>query len=231
MPLPGPSNRISGLSATTFTTDRGRGWVVIRLFAPDGLNKLGTGTLETLRDKIRDLVSRSGLQCLALVGEGGSFAAGADLREILRMNPASARAFSDLGNSIFRSLANSSAVVVAGIDGICLGGGLDLALSADWRLATDRSVLGHPGSDLGLITGFGGTQRLSRLIGERKTLALLMSAERISAEQAYGYGLVQEVCGQDEFETRLKETVQRFASFPGDHIAEMKRRFLDLGYP
>ncbi|TNF46739.1 enoyl-CoA hydratase/isomerase family protein, partial [bacterium] len=102
---------------------------------------------------------------------------------------------------------------------------------ADWRLATDRSVFGHPGSDLGLITGFGGTQRLSRLIGERAALSLLMSAERVSARQAYRYGLVQEVCGQDEFETRLKETIQRFASFPEADVVEIKRRFLDLGYP
>lgn len=207
------------------------GRATVRLSTPGGLNKLGTSTLEPLRDRIFEILTDPGLRCLALIGEGGSFAVGADLREVWRLDPAGARAFSDLGNSIFRALENSSAVVVAGINGFCLGGGLDLALAADWRLSTGRSVFGHPGSDLGLITGFGGTQRLSRLIGARKALSLLMSADRFSAEQAYGFGLVQEVCGQDEFETRLKETVQRFASFPEANVVEIKRRFVDLGYP
>lgn len=213
------------------TTDRGDGWATIRISTFDGLNRLGTDTLENLRERISELVSHPGLRCLALAGDGGSFAAGADLRQILQLSPASARSFSDLGNSIFRCLENCSAVVVAGIDGFCLGGGLDLALSADWRLATERSVLGHPGSDLGLITGFGGTQRLPRLIGERKALSLLMSARRISAHEAYEYGLVQEVCGPENFESRLTETVKRFASFSEANIVEIKRRFIDQGYP
>lgn len=204
---------------------------MIRLSTPDGLNRLGTETLKTLRDRIRDLTSHPGLRCLTLVGEGGSFAAGADLRELLRLTPAQAREFSDLGNSIFRSLENSSALVVAGIDGFCLGGGLDLALSADWRLASDRSVFGHPGAELGLVTGFGGTQRFPRLVGERKALSLLMSARRITARQAYAYGLVQEVCEPDEFESRTEDTIRRFASFREADIVEIKRRFVDQGYP
>jgi len=219
------------LPTSTLTVDRGDGWAVLRLSTPDGLNRLGTDTLKNLLREIKGLISRPGLRCLALTGDGGSFAAGADLREILRLDSASARAFSDLGNSIFRCLENSGAVVVAGIDGFCLGGGLDLALCADWRLATRRSVFGHPGADLGLITGFGGTQRLPRLIGMKRAVSLLMSAERISADQAYGCGLVQEVCEPDEFESKMKDTVQRFASFPSENIAEIKRRFLDVGYP
>ncbi|HDL52412.1 MAG TPA: enoyl-CoA hydratase/isomerase family protein [Proteobacteria bacterium] len=206
------------MQATTVSASRGDGWAVVRLITPGGLNKLGSSTLESLRDVLGSLLADPGVRCVAILGEGGSFAVGADLREILRLDPRSAREFSLLGYSVFRIMEQSGTVVVAAIDGFCLGGGLDLALAADWRLGTDRSTFGHPGSDLGLITGFGGTQRLPRLIGGRAALAWALESRRVKADEALRSGLLQEVCAPEEFGTRLEERIQHFLSLPAGRI-------------
>ena len=206
------------------TTQKGDGWALIELSSSAGLNKLGTDTLVPLLAEIRVNLS-NGCRCLGITGIGESFAVGADLREIGGLTPATALEFSDLGNSIFRLLENADTMVVAGIDGFCLGGGLDLALAADWRLATSRSVFGHPGADLGLITGFGGTQRLPRLIGAKRAAHLLYTAQRISASDAYDSGLLQEVCAEGEFRDTLKERIRTFAALSPEWVREIKQGF------
>ena len=128
---------------------------VITLSSPDGFNRLGTQVLESLRSEVERALEGN-CRCLGITGKGKSFAVGADLRELSALSPEPARALSDLANGVIRLLENSGVPVVAGIDGFCLGGGLDLALGADWRLASSTSVFGHPGADLGIITGFGG---------------------------------------------------------------------------
>ena len=212
------------MPATFVTKEKGDGWVLITLTSPAGLNKLGSDTLVPLLEEIRGSLSE-GCRCMGITGKGDSFAVGADLREIGGLTPVTARNFSDLGNSIFRLLENSDAMIVAGIDGFCLGGGLDLALSADWRIATDRSVFGHPGTDLGLITGFGGTQRLPRLIGARRAAKWLYTAERVSASEAYAAGLLQEVSSEIEFNKTLMNRMQVFAGLSPEWVRKTKKRF------
>ena len=209
---------------TIVTTQKGDGWALIELSSSAGLNKLGTDTLVPLLAEIRVNLS-NGCRCLGITGIGESFAVGADLREIGGLTPATAREFSDLGNSIFRLLENADTMIVAGIDGFCLGGGLDLALAADWRLATSRSVFGHPGADLGLITGFGGTQRLPRLIGAKRAVKLLYTSERISAWDAYAAGLLQEVYAGNDFQEALMKRIRTFADLSREWIGEVKRGF------
>ena len=165
----------------------------------------------------------SNIRCLGITGEGGSFAVGADLNEIGDLTPSTARAFSQQGNRIFRLLERSDTAVVAGIDGFCLGGGLDLALAADWRVASERSVFGHPGADLGLITGFGGTQRLPRLIGQRAAARYLYTAQRMDAEEAYQQGLAQEVCPSEHFEECFRKRVTAFTDIEPELFREIKR--------
>ena len=212
------------MSDTTVTGESGEGWFVLRLSSPTGLNKLGMETLELLYQEV--LVALSGdCRCLALVGEGGSFAVGADLREVSRLTPRKAREFSDLGNRIFRLLESSASIVVAGIDGFCLGGGLDLALCADWCLATTRSVFAHPGADLGIITGFGGTQRLPRLIGRSRASMWLFSGKRIRAAEAYGSGLLQEICPQGQFTDHLMARIRHFSAMPASWLRGVKYGF------
>jgi enoyl-CoA hydratase len=213
------------LSATTITRESGKTWSVIRLSSPSGLNRLGTETLELLYSELVTALSEDNCRCLAIVGEGRSFAVGADLREVARLNPKSARDFSDLGNSVFRLLEDSETIIVAGIDGFCLGGGLDFALSADWRIASSSSIFGHPGADLGIITGFGGTQRLPRLIGPHRSFTWILTAAKVGAEEAYESGFLQEICRQDEFQGRLEKRLKWFAGMPSEWIRTVKNRF------
>jgi enoyl-CoA hydratase len=205
-------------------TERGDGWALLTLSSPAGLNKLGSDTLIPMLEEIRTNLL-DGCQCMGITGVGDSFAVGADLKEIGSLTPATAREFSDLGNSIFRLLENSDAMVVAGIDGFCLGGGLDLALAADWRIATSRSVFGHPGADLGLITGFGGTQRLPRLIGASRAFSWLYTAERVGAAEAYSAGLLQEIYTGDDFQEILMQRIRTFAGLAPEWIRDVKQRF------
>jgi enoyl-CoA hydratase len=206
------------------TREDGEGWTILKLTSPSGLNKLGRRTLELLYSEVVSALN-SDCRCLAITGEGRSFAVGADLREVAILTPDSARDFSNLANRLFRLLENSQAVTVAGIDGFCLGGGLDLALSADWRLATTESMFGHPGADLGLITGFGGTQRLPRLIGRQNAAMWLLSGKRIRAAEAYEKGFLQEVCPQERFGEFFMERIERFSTAPAEWIREVKRAF------
>ncbi len=216
------------MAATDIIIQREPGYAVLRFSSPAGLNRLGTELLDTLFLHTAKYLADPELRCLVIQGVGGSFAVGADLNEILNLDPASARLFSDLGNSIFRAIERSSTAVIAAIDGYCLGGGLDLALAADWRISTQRSVFGHPGADLGVITGFGGTQRLSRLIGHKKSLEMFFSARRVKAQEAYLTGLVQELCSEEDFESRLTARIEHFLNMESSSIGDLKSRLIDL---
>ncbi len=206
------------------TSERGNSWALITLSSSAGLNKLGTETLIPLLEEVRTNLSGS-CRCLGITGVGGSFAVGADLKEIASLTPATAREFSKLGNSLLKLLEDQETIVVAGIDGFCLGGGLDLALAADWRMATPRSVFGHPGADLGLITGFGGTQRLPRLIGTKKAVSWLFTANRVDTAEAYEAGFLQEVCKTTDFHKAVTDRIRMFAGLSSSRLREIKKGF------
>lgn len=211
-----------GMAGTRVRTIRGEEWAVLHLSSRDGLSRLGAGTLESLRVEVERVLT-SGCRCLGLSGEGKSFAVGSDLNEMARVTPPSARVLSGLANGLIRILERSPIPVVVGINGFCLGGGLDLALGADWRLASSSSVFGHPGADLGIITGFGGTQRLSRLVGPRRTRGWVFSSARVGAQEAYEAGLIQEICSPAQFPAAFEKRVKFFAGLPSDWIREVKR--------
>ncbi len=213
------------MPVTNVTRQTGEGWSLLKLSSPDGLNKLGSETLESLYGELVTILSGGDCRCLAIVGEGRSFAVGADLREVGQLTPESARSFSDLGNRVFRLIESSEAVVVAGIDGFCLGGGLDLALAADWRMATSSSLFGHPGADLGIITGFGGTQKLGRLVGQQRSLMWIFTASRIQAREAYNAGFLQEICPPDRFSAAVERRVKTFSELSHEWVRTVKNRF------
>lgn len=130
--------------------------------------------------------------CSALIvtGAGGVFSAGADLSEVAALDPTIAYDFSRRGQELLTLLGAAAPLSIAAIDGYCLGGGLDIALSCDLRYATPRSSFQHPGARRGIITGWGGTQRLPRLIGVDATRRLLITGERITAPEAQHLGLI-----------------------------------------
>ncbi|MGD0458989.1 MAG: enoyl-CoA hydratase-related protein [Terriglobia bacterium] len=168
--------------------------VAVLGFPPDaGYPRLTMGVLAELGDLLNE-VKLSGLfQGVVIAANSHSFATGADIEEVASVEGAAARDFARAGQSLFNHVANFTLPIVAAIRGYCLGGGLDLALACHARIATYDASFGHPGASLGIITGWGGIQRLTRLIGRAAATQLLLTAERVPATQALTLGLVDEL--------------------------------------
>ena len=128
-----------------------------------------------------------------VISGGGVFSVGADLNEIAHLSGAEAVEFAKLGQALMRVIDLYPASVYAAITGYCMGGGLDLALACDYRIAHPHAVFGHRGAALGLITGWGGTQRLPRLVGKARALQMLIAAEKVPAPEALRMGLVDKL--------------------------------------
>jgi enoyl-CoA hydratase/carnithine racemase len=169
--------------------------IILRLTSPDGTNRLTracvialTVILEDLKDELQKQLSR-----LIIAGNRQFFSVGADLNEIAALAGAEAYQFSAMGQSLMNAVAAYPAPVIAAIEGHCMGGGLDLALACHRRIAAPHAIFGHRGAALGLMTGWGGTQRLPRLIGKGRALELFIAAEKISAVRALEIGLVDAI--------------------------------------
>lgn len=170
---------------------------------PGQLNTLSIETLEALDSALAALSADEACIAVVISGSGGeSFAAGADLREVGALTPMSALPFARLGQRVFDRIEHSPKVVLAAIDGYCMGGGLDLALACDIRHASPRSVFAHPGSIRGIVTGFGGTARLPRLVGRSRAIELFATARRIPATDALEYGLIDRIA-EDPVESAI----------------------------
>ena len=161
---------------------------VLRLESPDGTNRLTRACVQALTKTLRDMAREP--RPLVLTGNERFFSAGADLKEIAALTGPEAYEFSKLGQSLMETLDRFPVPVGAAVSGYCMGGGLDLALACDFRIASPQTVFGHRGAALGLITGWGGTQRLPRLIGRTRALQMFVTAEKLSAPQAVQWGLV-----------------------------------------
>ena len=164
---------------------------LLRLVSADGTNRLTRACVLDLTDALRE---RSRLERpLVITGNESFFSAGADLGEIAQLSAADAYQFSKMGQKLMEVIAQFPAPVYAAVNGYCMGGGFDLALACDRHIASANAVFGHRGAALGLITGWGGTQRLPRLIGKARALELFVTAEKIDATAALRLGLVDAV--------------------------------------
>ena len=166
---------------------------VVRFNRPSQRNSLSVSTLQELNGTLSRLLFRSDIQAIILTGTGDVFASGADISELVQLNPTEAGAFSRLGQQTFQGIADARQVTIAAINGYCMGGGLDMALACDIRVASKDAVLSHPGAKRGIITGWGGTQRLPRLICKQRALDLFLTARLIQSEEALQIGLVSEI--------------------------------------
>lgn len=164
---------------------------LIHLHSDDGTNRLTRECKCSLLETIQTISAES--QPLVITGNAKFFSAGADLKEIAVLDGPSACEFSKVGQALMRSVAQFPAPAFAAVSGYCMGGGLDLALACHRRIAAPNAVFGHRGAALGLITGWGGTQRLPRLVGKGVALEMFVAAEDISAGQALAIGLVEAV--------------------------------------
>ncbi len=164
---------------------------MLRLVSEDGTNRLTRACVLALTEAVRELARRP--RPLIITGNEKAFSAGADLNEIVALDGPSAFVFGKMGQAMTEAVDRFPAPVYAAVHGYCMGGGLDLALACDFRLASPHAVFGHRGAALGLMTGWGGTQRLPRLVGKAKALELFIAAEKLHAQQALALGLVDAV--------------------------------------
>ena len=167
---------------------------VVRFNRPGRRNSLSISTLQELSNTLGGLLVRPDIHAIIFTGRGDVFASGADISELVQLNPSAARDFSRLGQQTFQQIADAKQVTIAAINGYCMGGGLDLALACDIRVACKDAVLSHPGAKRGIITGWGGTQRLPRLIGRQRALDLFLTTRLVRSEEALEIGLVNRVC-------------------------------------
>jgi enoyl-CoA hydratase len=171
-----------------FQIERRQGVHVLRLRSADGTNRLTLRCVLALTETVRQFVTEK--RPLILAGNTHFFSAGADLKEITALDAPTAYEFAKTGQALMASIENLPAPVYAAIEGYCMGGGLDLALACRHRIASPHAIFGHRGAALGLITGWGGTQRLPRLIGKGRALELFVAAEKVHAARALQIGLV-----------------------------------------
>jgi enoyl-CoA hydratase len=166
---------------------------IVRINRPATRNSLSASTLEELDRTISALIKQQAISAIILTGTNDVFASGADIRELATLTPATAREFAARGQALFQKIADASQLTIAAINGYCMGGGLDLALCCDLRCASPNAVFAHPGARLGIITGWGGTQRLPRLIGTARALEMFATAKRVECLEAYEIGLVSRI--------------------------------------
>jgi enoyl-CoA hydratase len=177
---------------------------------PKVLNALNAATLDELRATLQDIKNDSVVRVVILTGAGEkAFIAGADISEIAQLNGESGREFAQRGQSVFDLIENLGKPVIACINGFALGGGCELALACTIRIASDNAKLGQPEVKLGVIPGYGGSQRLPRLVGKSIANQILLTGEMISAQEALRIGLVNEVVAPANLISRAEEIAQK----------------------
>lgn len=165
---------------------------------PDKLNALNDATMAELGQAVEALEASNDVAAIVVTGAGRAFVAGADISELRAKSATEAYALARRGQEIFRRLETSPKPVIAAVNGFALGGGCELAMACHLRLASEAAKFGQPEVKLGVIPGYGGTQRLTRLVGRGRALQLLLSGEMIDAAEAYRIGLVNRVVGAND---------------------------------
>jgi enoyl-CoA hydratase len=167
---------------------------IMTINRPEKLNALNSQVMEKLEGAVSDMESNPDIKALILTGSGEkSFVAGADISQFPQYNPSDGKAMSLRGQQILRHIENLPVPVIAAINGLALGGGLELAMACHIRIASNTARLGQPEVKLGIIPGYAGTQRLSRIVGKGRALEMIMRGNMISAEEALQMGLVNHV--------------------------------------
>ncbi|MBP6003086.1 MAG: enoyl-CoA hydratase/isomerase family protein [Pyrinomonadaceae bacterium] len=166
------------------------GAVVVRFIRPGIRNPLSVSVLRQLHTIVDNLSDESPFDRIVFTGMEDIFASGADLREIAAVRREDAREFALRGQTLMTKISQLQITAIAAVNGFCFGGALDLALACDKRFASPTALFSHPGAGLGIITGWGGTQRLPRLVGEATALEMLFTGMRMTAAEAINCGLI-----------------------------------------
>ncbi|NLF34766.1 MAG: enoyl-CoA hydratase/isomerase family protein [Clostridiales bacterium] len=196
---------------------------VLTIDRPEALNALNSQVLTELDAAIDQIEANAEIYVVILTGGGRSFVAGADIGEMKGFSSVDGKKFGVLGGNIFLKLENMSKPVIAAINGFALGGGCELAMSCDIRLASEKAKFGQPEVGLGITPGFGGTQRLPRIVGIAKAMELILTAKVIGAAEAKEMGLVSYVYAPDELMPKALELANAICVNAQIAVCESKR--------
>lgn len=191
----------------TLLTEEKDGYVIVKTNRPDALNALNAEMLRELSDVFAAIDEDNDLHAVILTGEGRSFVAGADIAQMNALTPIEGRDFMKKGQKVFHQIESLEKPVIAAVNGFALGGGLELSMACDIRFSSDKAKFGQPEVGLGIIPGFGGTQRLSRLVGRGMAKYLIFGGMTIGADEALTIGLVEKVYPAEELMAQTESFV------------------------
>jgi enoyl-CoA hydratase len=184
--------------------DLSKGIAIITISRPEAMNALNSRFFSEMNEMLDNIENREDIKVMILTGEGKAFVAGADIAEMVDKNAEEGKEFSKSGHATFKRIENLPFPVIAAVNGFALGGGCELALACDFRVASTYAKFGQPEVNLGLIPGYGGTQRLPRIAGLSNALYMVLTGEMIDANKALNMGIVQAVF---EAESLMEETM------------------------
>lgn len=200
---------------STLITSQNEGLLKITINRPEKLNALNTTVLKELEQIILAFRNNDELKGAIITGAGEkSFVAGADISGFLKAERTQGAALARAGQQIFNLIETTEKPIMAAVNGFALGGGCELAMSCHFRYASENAKFGQPEINLGIIPGYGGTQRLSRLIGKGRAMELMMKGDMIDAQEAYRIGLVNKVVSQNELMHEAENTMRLIISKP-----------------
>ncbi|MDP8225399.1 MAG: enoyl-CoA hydratase-related protein [Candidatus Lernaella stagnicola] len=190
------------------------GVAVVIINRPHALNALNSATIKELQSAFDKIIKDKAVRAVVLTGAGEkAFVAGADISEMAKYNPLKANLFAALGQQLTLTIENCPKPVIAAVNGFALGGGTELAMACDFIYASANAKFGQPEIMLGIIPGFGGTQRLPRLVGKARAKELVLTGDRIDAEEARRIGLINKIFPAEMLLDEAKKTARRIAAF------------------
>jgi enoyl-CoA hydratase len=201
---------------------------LIKMNRPQAMNALNSQTLGELKEALSQLKDDDAVRVIIITGEGKAFVAGADIAEMKDMTKEQAEEFSRTGQKVFNKIAKIKKPVIAAVNGFALGGGCELAMACDIRVASDKAKMGQPEVNLGVIPGFAGTQRLSRLVGTAKAKELIFTADMVDAQTALSIGLVNQVVPAEQLMDVCMEMAKKIAS-KGPKAVKLAKKVISEG--
>lgn len=201
---------------------------IIKLNNPP-VNVLNRPLLEQLDRLIDEVKDNSEIKVIVLTGEGSAFAAGADIKSMPELKADTGEQMALYGQKIFSKLENLDKVSICAINGVALGGGLELAMSCDIRIISEKAKVGQPEINLGIIPGYGGTQRLTRLVGKPKAKEIVLTGDNLSAQEAYEVGIATKITSPENLMTMTLELANKIAS-KGQVAVKASKKAIDEGF-
>jgi enoyl-CoA hydratase len=203
---------MQGMAFKNIVVEKKDGVGTIKINRPDVLNALNKDTLKELSAAVDQLEQDKTIKVGVITGEGKAFVAGADIKQMKDMTPLEAKAFAEMGHNVFKTIEQSHLPFIAMVNGYALGGGCELMMACDIIIAGESAEIGQPEINLGIHPGFGGTQRLPRLVGRAKAKELLLTGDTIGAEDAFRIGLVNKVVKDEQLLEETNQLAQKIAN-------------------